>query len=277
MPRPSSPADWSILAKADQRALAAAVAFGQRNRLARLEAQVPAALADPGRRHQLRLAATAPCPAALERHGLGIGALADQQRQVGHLRDRHPVEHHSFGVDQGQPVLVLPQRRRFALDDVDHQRVGKTPRHARILDPAELQQPLANVGDVDQRHGGGLLVERDLIDRARIHPLDALDVDALHPEAGIADRLSRRQAQLGRDIERDQRRRRRSPARTGRTPRRPGGWPGPARPAAWMRVSWERRRAAGFFGRDRPDAPRRTCAALTSPLPPSSWRPLPRQ
>ena len=39
-------------------------------------------------------------------------------------------------------ALVLPQRRRRALDDVDDQRIGQAPRHARILDPAELEQPL---------------------------------------------------------------------------------------------------------------------------------------
>ena len=47
-------------------------------------------------------------------------------------------------IDQRQPILVLPKRRRLALDDVDHQRVGEAARHAGVLDPAELEQPLTD-------------------------------------------------------------------------------------------------------------------------------------
>ena len=80
--------------------------------------------------------------------GLGIGAGADQQRQVGHLVDRHAVEDDAVRVDQRKPALVLPQRRGLALDDVDDQRVGQPARNARVLDPAELQQAVADVADV---------------------------------------------------------------------------------------------------------------------------------
>ena len=75
---------------------------------------------------------------------LGVGAGTDQQRQVGHLVDRNAVEDDALAVDQGEPLLVLPQCRGLALDDVDHQCVGQPARHARVLDPAELEQPLAD-------------------------------------------------------------------------------------------------------------------------------------
>ena len=54
-------------------------------------------------------------------------------------------------VDQRELALVLPQRGGRALDDVDDQRVGQAPRDPRILDPAEAEQPAADLGDVDQR------------------------------------------------------------------------------------------------------------------------------
>jgi len=75
---------------------------------------------------------------------MGIGALSDQQWQVGHLADRDAVQHHALGIDQGQPILILPQGRRLPFHDVDDQRIRESARYARILDPAIFQQPLAD-------------------------------------------------------------------------------------------------------------------------------------
>ena len=55
MPRPSNPFDLSSLGELGERCPRRAVAFGQGDRLARLEVEVPAAAADPGRRCKLRL------------------------------------------------------------------------------------------------------------------------------------------------------------------------------------------------------------------------------
>ena len=189
-PRPSRPAERSTLANLASASRAALLAFGQRDRLAGLEARGPSAAADPGRRRELRLQRRHLRQHALELAArLGIGAGADQQRQVGHLVDRHAVEDDAFGIDQRQPLLVLPQRRGRPLDDVDHQRVGQPARHARVLDPAELQQPLADRGDVDQRLGrlgraGGLgraaeLVDDDRVDQRAVHPVEADDLVAV--------------------------------------------------------------------------------------------------
>ena len=57
------------------------------------------------------------------------------------------------------------------------------------------EQPLADAGEIDQRHRPRLLVERGILDRLAVHPVDAGDLDPLHREAGAADQL----ADLGAD------------------------------------------------------------------------------
>ena len=146
---------------------------------------------------------------------LAVRAGADQQRQIGHLRDRHAVEDHAFGIDQRELALVLPQRGRLALDDVDHQRVGQAARNPRILDPAEAQQPLADGGDVDQRlrrlgrarllRSAVKLVVDDLVDARAVEVVEADDLVAADHEAGAADRGPGRAFGLGGNVERDQR------------------------------------------------------------------------
>ena len=55
----------------------------------------------------------------------------------------HRLQHDAVGVDQAQLPVVLPDRGRLALDDVDDQRVGQPARHPRLADPAEAEQPRA--------------------------------------------------------------------------------------------------------------------------------------
>ena len=131
---------------------------------------------------------------------MAVGARADHQRQVGHGADRHPVKDNAFAVDQvARPVL--PHRRGGPLDDVDHQRVGKAPRDARILDPAEPEQlpriAATSTSGIDAAFwpmGNG-------VDHAcplgSIVP-GALDLDRADPEARVAGRL----ADLGGQAER---------------------------------------------------------------------------
>ena len=117
-------------------------------------------------------------------------------------------------VNQRQPALVLPEGGRSPFDDVDDQRVGKPPRHPRILDPAELQQPVADCGDVHERLRGPVLA-RELggvvklvgdhpVDGSAVHVVQADDLIAADGEAHLADRRARRPLRLGRDIEREQ-------------------------------------------------------------------------
>ena len=138
--------------------------------------------------------------------------------------DRHAIEHHAFGVDQRQPVFVLPQRRRIPFDDVDHQGVGKPPRHARILDPAELEQPTANVADVDQRHGQWIFDRKRFRRPARRPSAECLGCSTYFtrkpasPTASPAARPACRESRA-RSMPHSRRR-----ARTSRTPNRPSDW-----------------------------------------------------
>ena len=108
----------------------------------------------------------------------------------------------------------MPQRRRRALDDVDHERVGKAPRHARVLDPAVAEKLAADPGDVDQglrslRRTGFVacapqLGIDDAIDQRPVHVVDADDLVAADGEARFADRGAGRALRLRRNIQRDQ-------------------------------------------------------------------------
>ena len=78
-----------------------------------------------------------------------------------------------------------------------------------ILHPAILQQLVADLVEVDQRHGARFLFERDGIDRHLVHPLDAANLDLLDPEAGIARLFGDRRADRAgnaEDLRDDQRR-----------------------------------------------------------------------
>ncbi len=179
------------------------VALGQRQRLARIEADVPAAIADPARARDQRLQPRRRVHHARERGRMRVGVGADHDRQIGHRLRIDRLQHDAVLVDQVELALILPDRRRLALDDVDEQRVGQPPRDARVRHPAILQQLLADLAEVDERHRSRILVERDRIDRQPVHMVDALDLDTLDRETCHADQFAELGARRLRQPERE--------------------------------------------------------------------------
>ena len=197
IPRPSSPVDLSSLGEFGQRGPRAPLAFGKRDRLARLEAEVPAAAADPGRRGQLRLRASGP-PAisALELArscALAPGPISSGRSGILSTGTRSSTTP-SASISASWP-LVLPQRGRRALDDVDDQRVGQPPRHARVLDPAEAAAAASRMAATSTSACGALadpprsaarsqFVGDHGVDQLPVHVVEADDLVAADGEAG---------------------------------------------------------------------------------------------
>jgi hypothetical protein len=142
-----------------------------------------------------------------------IRAGADQQRKVGHFRDRDAIEHDAFPIDQRQLALALPQGRGRTLDDIDYQRIRQAPRHSRVLHPSELQKLTPNRADVDKRlrrlrRAGFVrrpmqLVVHHLVDELAIHVVDADDLVAADGEASSPNRGTGRALGLRGNVERD--------------------------------------------------------------------------
>ncbi len=89
-------------------------------------------------------------------------------------------------IDQDQLIGLAQHGMGRALDDVDHQRIGQLARDARILDPGELEQLIAQRVDVDQRHRLVLLGQDALVDLEFVEVLDPAHVDAADLEAGAS-------------------------------------------------------------------------------------------
>ena len=193
--------------------------LGQCQRLAALEGQVPAPVADPGRRLHPRLERGGGGEQRLVGRLLPVRAGSDHQRQV---RDRiglHRFEQHARRVDQRQIAIVLPHRRGRALDDVDQQSIGQPPRHMRVRDPAIAQQFVAHRLEIDERHRAALLIERDRIDRHPVHPLQPGDLDLVDLEPRAPGAFGHRAADHAGDADPG---RRRDHDRAARAEDRPG-------------------------------------------------------
>jgi hypothetical protein len=180
--------------EAQQRAARVVAALGQRQCLAALEPDVPAPLADPIRAGDLRAQLRRRLEQGGELGDVAIGGGTDEQRQVGHVIELHRFEHHAVGVDQAQLAMVLPDRRGLTFDHVDDQCIGQPARDAGVADPAELEQPPAGGGKIDQGHRHRILIEGDVVDGEARDPVDAGDLDPLQREAGLADAFADREA-----------------------------------------------------------------------------------
>ena len=188
---------WSMPGEAGERAARLLLAFGQAEHLAALEAHVPAAAADPGRAGRSAACSRgAASSKALELGDMAVGGGADQQRQIGHRLEPHRLEHDAVGVDQAQPLVVLPDRRRPPLDRCRRpacRAAGATPAPRGSSRTGAAAARVAV--EIDQRHRHRMLVEGDVVDveRARRGRLPR-DLDPPQREAGLADRPRRARA-----------------------------------------------------------------------------------
>ena len=140
-PRPSSCVALVHAARTWSSALrAAASPSGRASTSPRLEAQVPAAAADPGRAGDH---AACSCGAASSRRvelgDMAVGAGADHQRQIGHRVEPHRLEHARRRRRSGVSCWLCCQiAAGCALDDVDDQRVGQPARDPRVARPSRI-------------------------------------------------------------------------------------------------------------------------------------------
>ena len=73
---------------------------------------------------------------------LGRG-FADDQRQMAEARHVSGIDHGADTIDHLNALLMLPQRERLALDDLDADGVGQAALDGGALDPIEGEQPRA--------------------------------------------------------------------------------------------------------------------------------------
>ena len=199
--------------KSHERRLGPILALGKRDSLAGLEVEVPPTTANPGCRRQLRLQGRHRIHQAAKLLRLRIRARPDKQWKVRHLVDRDAIQDHAVGIDERELSLVLPQRGRRPLDDIDHQCVRKPPRNPGVLDPAVTEKAIADLRNVDQRlrslgrtalvRGAAQFVGDDGIDETAVHVVDAGNLVAADPEARFANRRSGRPFGFGRDVQGD--------------------------------------------------------------------------
>ena len=247
IPRPSSPDERSILANLASAARAAALAFGKRDGLARSgtsrsQRRRPTQVADASCGFNVGTSASR----RVQLPRLAVGAGTDQQRQVGHLVDRHAVEHDALGCRSARAAACPATSAAGSRSTMSITNVSGSRRDTR----ASLTQPNCSsrsriARDVDQRHAPCDLWSSAIsIDRhaasMRWMPWTSTPLDG---EAGAADRLARRSRRPSTEFR----------ARSARPRRSPAGRPGtPSR---------ARRLARGLVDRQLAGDPLRHCAA----------------
>ena len=102
----------------------AQIAFGQREQLAGLEGQVPAPVADPFGRRNLRLERRGGIEQPPEFLDLTRGPGPFDQQFAFCILGADRFEFVAPRVDQPQPVGLAQHRMRHPLDDIDLERIG---------------------------------------------------------------------------------------------------------------------------------------------------------
>ena len=160
-----------------------------------LQRQPPAPSIDPLQgvdpRHQ-------PRPRLDQRQDLGrglVGALADDQRQLGEA-GRLGLGHHSaLGVHDARCIVVLPYREHGPRPNRHNDGVGQEPLDLGRLDPAHAFHPLAQPVEIDPEHRIARVQRRRLSDGWGRHRVAAHDRERAQPETDRAAKPARRAAQ----------------------------------------------------------------------------------
>ncbi len=180
---------WSPLPiqprKFDQRGRCLDLAFGQGEQLSGGEGEVPAPVADPFGSLDLGCEGGRGGEQGFERAGLLARSRSGKAQHALGAVGGDRLKLHAGRIDQHQAVGLFQYRVGRAFNDVDGEGVGQLDRNARVLDPRQGAQFLAQLGNIDIGHGLIALGERTGIDLLFIHPVGAGDAHVLDGEARI--------------------------------------------------------------------------------------------
>ena len=189
------------------------LAFGQRDGLARLETQVPAPSADPGRRRQLRLQrrrvgedalelparALAPGPITSGRSGiLSTGTRSRTTPSASISASRCWSCHRAAGVRSTMSMTNVSGSRRETRASLTQPNCSSRSRIA-----GDVDQRLGGLGLARNRCRAAQLVDHHRVDQLAVHLLEADDLIAVDPEARAADGLAGLERRLGGNVESD--------------------------------------------------------------------------